>query len=74
MCAIAIRFPMEYLNDIAQKEGMEIPVTICNSNIILKVPFETKNQGYYNSFFATEKQECMIELLAEQIDFDQYVA
>ena len=74
MCALAIRIPMKRLDQMAEKLRIQISLTLPQTNLIVKAPFDLKSIGYFNSFFATEKQEGMLELLREEIDFDEYMA
>ena len=55
MTAIVIKIPMEELDEIAEREEIETPITESDMNIIVKIPFNRKKASLFNSFNAVEQ-------------------
>lgn len=73
MIAMAIRFPTDVLDLVAKKYSIETPLTYTKSNIAVKYTYDGFDDRLYNSLSATEKQECILLYLREQIDFEHYM-
>ena len=61
------------INQMSKSKEMSTPLTYLDTCMVIKKAYNPKHSRMYNSFNATEKQECMFELMNQQIDFEQFL-